>query len=139
MTVSRISASLCTLFIVVVAFAAAPNCARANDFTLPFGGKAASQPAATVSAISLASSFAHQEGHSGLGGNMAWRPIPHAVGMHEQENEGSWRPHDDGDDDGHKTAVPEPSTALLVFSGISALAGWRVRRRKQESTSTNLA
>jgi hypothetical protein len=151
MPVPRFPASLCTLFIIVVAFAAAPTCARANDFGMPFGGKAASQPTATHfaaiaeqsssahgSAIRLASSIAHHEGHTGLGGNIAWQPTPRAVGMNEDE--GGWRHHDDeGDDDGHKTPVPEPSTALLVFSGISALAGWRVRSRKQEITPTNLA
>ncbi len=147
----RFSALLCALFIVVVAIAAAPTAARANDFAMPFGGKGASQPAAAafaansdesaapLGAISLASSSNH-EGHSGLGGTFAWRPTPVAVGMGEHEDQGGWRHHDDdGDDDGQKTAVPEPSTALLVFSGITALAGWRVRRRKPEISTADPA
>ena len=68
------------------------------------------------------------------------RPVPGAVGMREHEDEGVWRHHeDDGNDDGHKDTVPEPSSALLVFSGIVALAGWTVRRRKQAIIPTNLA
>ena len=144
--------SLHVLFFVGVAIAAVPTRARADDFATPFGGKAASQPAATVfaaeahesgsghvSGVSLASSFAHQEG-SGLGGTIACLPTPGTVGMGEHEGQGAWHPRDDeGDDDGHKTPVPEPASALLVFSGIAALAGWTVRRRKQEITPTNLA
>jgi hypothetical protein len=150
---SRISTSFAALAIVFGATVAASSLARANDCTLSFGGRAASQSAAThfsddaeesgsarVSAITLASSFAHHEGHSGLGANIAWRQTAGVVDMREHEGDSTWSHHDDdGDDDGHKTSVPEPSTALLVFSGISALAGWRVRRRKQEITPRNLA
>jgi len=148
MTAPRISVPLCALFFVGVAIAAAPTRARANDFAMPFGGIAASQPAVTVfaakahesgSEVSLASSFGHHEGSS-LGGTIACLPTPRTVGMGEHEGQGGWHPRDDdGDDDSHKTFVPEPSSALLVFSGIAALAGWTVRRRKQEITPTNLA
>ena len=148
MTAPRFSVPLCALFFMGVAIAGAPTRARANDFAMPFGGKGASQPAATVfaanahesgSAVSLASSFAHHEG-SGLGGTIACLPTPGTVGMGEHEGQGGWHPRDDdGGDDGHKTPVPEPSSALLVFSGIAALAGWTVRYRKQEITPTNRA
>jgi hypothetical protein len=152
MTAPRFSAPVYALFIVVGAIAAGPTCARANDFAMPFGGKAASQPAAAafaanadesgsahVSAVSLAPSFAHHDG-SGLGGTIACLPSPRAVGIGEHDDQGGWRPRDDdGDDDGHKTPVPEPPSALLVFSGMAALVGWTVRRRRQEITPTNLA
>ena len=48
MTAPRFSAPVYALFIVVAAIAAGPTCARANDFAMPFGGKAASQPAAAA-------------------------------------------------------------------------------------------
>jgi hypothetical protein len=150
MTAPRISVLWFALCIVVIATAAAPTRARANDFAMPFGGKAAPQLAATAfganadesghwSAIRLASSFANHESHSGLGGSIASLPAPRVVSIGEKEDEGGWRHHDDdGDDDGHRTPVPEPPTAFLVFSGIATLGGWRLRY-KQDITPTNLA
>ena len=154
MKCSRIPTSFCALAIFLGVIVAVSAPARANDFTMPFGGKAASQSEATrfvapgeaslthLSAISgymWASAIEHHEGHFGLGGNIGWRPTPRVGGMRD-DDDGGWRHHDDDgeddDDHGGKTAVPEPSTALLVFSGISALAGWKLRRRIQEGSST---
>jgi hypothetical protein len=135
MTVPRISASLSALLIAAAALLAAPTLSHANDFEVPFGAKVSMQ-ASSGHLVATAEDFARvtpaslapHEGGSGLGGDIAWHPTQRVGG---DDNHG-WRHHDDDgeDDDGHggKTAVPEPSTALLLFSGISVLAGLRSRR-----------
>jgi hypothetical protein len=144
MKVPRASGALAAVLMMCSAFVIAPTRARANDFAIPFGGFA-SAPSVSLSLVgsttasagsywatvagaqALAASLRFHENHFGLGGNIVW----HLNNMHDDD--GGWRHHDDdgGDDDhGGKTPVPEPSTALLVFSGISALAGWRVRQRR---------
>jgi hypothetical protein len=131
----------------------APARARANDFAMPFGGLAAapsvglgfvaSAMASGATCWTTASSTGAQtsplslhENHIGLGGNIAWDP------NNRHDDHGGWRHHDDDDDDdGHvsNTQVPEPSSALLLFSGISAVAAWKVRQRAKDSGSPDRA
>src|SRR5258705_655817 len=150
MKLPRLLTSLGALVIVSGALAAAPS-ARANDFVVPFGAKmtapvnglfvatTAAHWATTISAHALVTALAMHEDHHDLGGNIACNPGSWT--LHEQEGEGGWRHHDDdGDDDGHvnKAAIPEPSTGLLLFSGVSALAGWRLRHRIQRNTPADI-
>jgi hypothetical protein len=127
---------------VFASFAVAPTRARANDIPVAFVSRAV-VPVSFASAVSFTAtrwatgmgehswlcSVGLRDEHEGLGGDIAWSP-KHVWGEHD--GEGAWRHHDDDgedDDDGHRqTAVPEPSTGFLVFSGIAALAGWRLRR-----------
>jgi hypothetical protein len=141
MNFPRIPATFGVLVVVAGSFTASPTLARANDVAVAFGACTvtpitftataasftAAQWATAMSSRSLLSSLGLHEEHEGLGGNIAWSPN-HIWTEHE---DGSWRHHDDdGDDDGHHSGtVPEPSSGFLVFSGISALAAWRLRRR----------
>jgi hypothetical protein len=129
---------------VFASFTVAPIRARANDMPVAFVSRTV-VPVSFASAVSFTTtrwatgmgerswlcSVGLRDEHAGLGGDIAWSPR-HVWGEHEGESEGGWRHHDDDgeeDDDGHhQTAVPEPSTGFLVFSGIAALAGWRLRR-----------
>lgn len=148
----RMFTSLGALVIVSGALAAAPTRARANDFAMPFGAQVsapsmselfvsatAAHWATTISAHALVTALANREDHHDLGGSIAWHPSAWT----SHEGEGGWRHHDDDgeddDDHGGKTPVPEPSTGLLLFSGVSALAGWRLRHRVQRGTSADLA
>ena len=147
MKLPRIPATFGVLVVVAGSFTASPTQARANDIVLAFGARTvtpitftatvasftAAQWATAMSSRSLLSSLGLHEEHEGLGGNIAWSSN-HVWTEHEG---GAWRQHDDdGDDDGHHSGtVPEPSTGFLVFSGISGLAGWRLRR----SISANVA
>jgi len=151
MKVLSFPATLAALFVMFGAYVADPTSARANDFSTPFGGNASSQAITSNFDVSAeasdaarcavdthmpASSLAFHDSNPGLGGNI----IPRSWGMHDDD--GGWRHHeDDGGDDDHggKTPVPEPSSALLVLSGITALAGSRLRGRKQQARSANLA
>jgi hypothetical protein len=87
----------------------------------------AAQWATDMSSRSLLSSLGLHEEHEGLGGNIACSSN-HVWTEHEGNG---WRHHEDDDDnDGHRSGtVPEPSSGFLVFSGVSALAAWRLRRR----------
>jgi hypothetical protein len=136
----RIPATFGVLVVVAGSFTASPTQARANDVALAFGARTvtpitftatapsftAAQWATAMSSRSLLCSLGLREEHEGLGGNITWSPN-HVWSEHED----GWRHHeDDGDDDGHHSGtVPEPSTGFLVFSGISALTAWRLRRR----------
>jgi hypothetical protein len=137
----RIPATFGALVVVAGSFAAFPTRARANDVALAFGARSvtpitftatapsftAAQLATAIRSRSLLSSLGLHEEHEGLGGNIAWSS--NNVWSEHEDGDG-WRHHDD-DGDGetrHSGTVPEPSTGLLVFSGISALAGWRLRR-----------
>jgi len=141
----RISATFGTVVFVFGSFTLAPTRARANDIPVAFGSRTVAPVSFATSAVfftatrwatgmgehSWLCSVGLRGEHEGLGGDIAWSP-KHVWG--ENEGEGGWRHHHDADgednDDGrHQTPVPEPSTGLLVFSGISALAGWRLRRR----------
>ena len=136
-----IPATFGVLVVALGSFTASPTQARANDVALAFGARTvtaitftataasftAAQWATDMSSRSLLSSLGLHEEHEGLGGNIAcssnhvWT---------EREGNG-WRHHeDDDDDDGHRSGtVPEPSSGFLVFSGVSALAAWRLRRK----------
>ena len=136
----RTPATFGVLVVVAGSFTASPTPARANDVALAFGARTvtpitftataasftATQWATAMSSRSLLSSLGLHEEHEGLGGNIAWCSN-HVWSEHED----GWRNHDDdGGDNSHRSnAVPEPSTGFLVFSGISALAAWRLRRR----------
>jgi hypothetical protein len=152
MKVQRVPYALAAVLMICGACLIVPMRARANDFVMPFGGLASAPSvslgfAATATASGAScwttphgtgaqpSPLSLHENHIGLGGNIVWDPN----NMHDDH--GSWRHHDDDEDDGHvsNTQVPEPSSALLVFSGISALAGWRVRQRAKESDLPDLA
>ena len=138
----RIPATFGVMVVVAGSFAASPTRARANDVPLAFGARTvppitftataasftAAQWATAMSSRSLLSSLGLHEEHEGLGGNITCSSN-HVWNEHEDGD--VWRHHDDdGDDDGHHSGtVPEPSTGFLVFSGISALAAWRLRRR----------
>ncbi len=139
MKFARIPATFGVLVIITGLFTASPTQARANDVALAFGARVVTpiaftatvpsftdaQWATAMSSRSLLSSLGLREEHKGLGGNIAWTSN-HVWTEHEGSG---WRHEDDGDDDGHHTGtVPEPSSGFLVFSGISALAGWRLRR-----------
>jgi hypothetical protein len=80
-----------------------------------------------MSSHSLLCSLGLREEHEGLGGNIAWS----SNRVWTEHEDGGWRHHDDddGDDGHHSGTVPEPSSGFLIFSGISALAAWRLRRR----------
>ncbi len=146
MKFQRIPAAFGVLVVVAGSFTASPTRARANDVALTLGARSvtpiaftatspyftAAQWATDMSSRSLLSSLGLHEEHEGLGGNIAWTSN-HVWTEHEGDG---WRHHDDDDDDGHhSTTVPEPSSGFLVFSGIAALAGWRLRR----SISANVA
>jgi hypothetical protein len=151
MKVSRVPCALGAVLMICGAGVIPPTRARANGF-VPFGGFV-SAPWVSPGFVAIAtasgttcwttvpgtgaqtSSLSLHENHIGLGGNIAWDPND----MHADH--GGWRHHDDSADDGHvtNTQVPEPSSALLVFSGISALAGWGVRQRAKESDSPDRA
>jgi hypothetical protein len=136
----RIPATFGVLVVVAGSFTASPTQARANDVALAFGARTvtpitftattasftAAQWATAVSSRSLLSCLGLHEEHEGLGGNIAWSSN-HVWTEHEGSG---WRHHDDDDDDDghHSGTVPEPSSGFLVFSGIAALAGWRLRR-----------
>ena len=134
---SRVAAMLTLPAAALFAFVATPIRVYANDVPTSFGFKAAvegshfAQPAISDDrhevAIGPRSMGTSHENH--LGGDLAGR----CDDWNMHEGEGSWRNHDDdgGDDDhdGGKTSVPEPSSALMLASGLSALAGWRLRRR----------
>jgi hypothetical protein len=148
MKFARISTSLGALAILSGALLAAPTCARANDFALPFGARlsspsvsglfvTAAQISIITSAHALVSPLATHEDHPGLGGSLACQTTE--WNMHE--GKGEWHHHDDdgGDDDHGGKSVPEPSTGFLVFSGVSALAGWRLRRLLQPGIPANVA
>jgi hypothetical protein len=138
----RIRSFATTLTLPVVAFfafVATPIRARANDFPTPFGFHASAEKGNYAQATGSISDDRHEaainsrsmgiwhENH--LGGEIAG----HWDDWNMNEDEGPWRHHDDdGEEDDHeggKTSVPEPSTALMLASGLSALAGWRLRYR----------
>ena len=133
----RIPATFGVLVVVAGSFTASPTQARANDVALTFGARTvtpitftattasftAAQWATAMSSRSLLSCLGLHEEHEGLGGNIAWSSN-HVWTEHEGSG---WRHHDD-DDGHHSGTVPEPSSGFLVFSGIAALAGWRLRR-----------
>ena len=147
MKLPRIPANFGVLVVVAGSFTASPARARANDVALAFGARTvapitftvtaasftAAQWATAMSSRSLLSSLGLHEEHEGLGGSIAWSSN-HVWSEHEGEG---WRHHEDDDnDDGHHSGtVPEPSSGFLVFSGVSALAAWRLRR----SISANVA
>jgi len=148
----RIPATLSVFVLVIGSLTAVPPRARANDIPLAFGATTATQLSFTMTAASytaaqwatsmsshaLMSSLGMREEHEGLGGNIAWS-ANHVWNMHDDDG-GGWKHHDDdGGDDDHHGTVPEPATGFLVFSGISALAGWRLRRRMARNTPANLA
>jgi len=134
-----------TFGVVVLVFSSltvAPTRARANDIPVAFGSRRMKPVSFTIVAFtatrwttgmrehSWVSSVGFRDEHEALGGDIAFSS-KHAWG--DDEGNGGWRRHhdDDGEDnDGHhQTTVPEPSTGLLLFSGISALAAWQLRRR----------
>jgi hypothetical protein len=138
----RIPATFGAVALVFSSFTVAPTRARANDIPVAVGSRAV-VPVSLATAVSFTTtrwatgmgehswlcSVGLRDEHAGLGGDIAWS-AKHVWGEHEGKN--GWRRHDDDgedDDDGHRqTPVPEPSTGFLVFSGIAALAGWRLRR-----------
>jgi hypothetical protein len=142
----RISVTLSALVVVVGSFTASPTRARANDIPLAFGANAAmftmnaaslnaAHWAAAMSSHTFLSSIEPREEHEGLGGSICCS-ANHVWKMHDK----GWEHHDDdGNDDGRTASVPEPATGFLVFSGITALAGWRLRRRSARNTPANLA
>jgi len=148
----RMAAMLSVLVLVFGSLAASPTRARANDIRLAFGAQTvtplsftmtpasftAAQWATSMSSRALMSSLGMREDHGGLGGNIACS-ANHVWNMHD-DDAGGWKHHDDdGGDDDHHGTVPEPATGFLVFSGISALAGWRLRRRAVRNAPANLA
>jgi hypothetical protein len=151
MKFSRFPATISVFVVVVGLFTASPTRAQANQIPLAFGATSAAQLSFTMTAASftaaqwatsmsaraLLSSVGMREEHEGLGGNIACS-ANHVWGM--RDDDGGWKHHDDdGGDEDHHATVPEPSTGFLVFSGISALAGWRLRRRAARNTPANLA
>jgi hypothetical protein len=98
----------------------------------------AAQWATSMGERSFFSPFGMRGEHEGWERNISWS-AKHMWNMHDDNGKG-WKHHDDdGDDDSHTASVPEPATGFLVFSGIAALAGWRVRRRSARNSSANLA
>jgi len=143
----RIPATFGVVALVFSSFTVAPTLARANDISVAFGTRRVLPVSFAAAAVSFTatrwvtgmgerswlSSAGVRDEHEGLGGDLACSS-KHVWG--EDDGGSGWRHHhdDDGedDDDGHghhQTPVPEPSTGLLLFSGISALAAWRLRRR----------
>jgi hypothetical protein len=147
MKLARIPATAGAVVMISVSLIAAPPSVRANDFAIPFGARfsaplvgglfvaaAAANWTGATSTHAWVSSLATHEDHSELGGSI----LCHTTAWDMHEGKGEWRHHDDdgGDDDHGGKSVPEPSTGFLLFSGVSALTGWRLRHRIQRATAT---
>lgn len=147
MRLPRVPVTLSVLVVVFGSFTASPTRARANDVPMAFGARAsmftmnavsfhAANWSAAMSSHTFLSSIEPREEDEGFSGKV-WCTANHVWKMHDNKG---WKHHDDdGNEDGHTASVPEPATGFLVFSGITALAGWRLRRRSARNTPANLA
>jgi len=147
MKFSRIPVTLSAFVMVFATFTASPGRARANDIPQAFAPNAAmfrmnaaswnaAHGTAAMRSQTFLSSIEPREEHEGFGGNILCT-ANHVWKMHDDKG---WKHHDDdGKDDSQTASVPEPATGFLVFSGITALAGWRLRRRSARNTPANLA
>jgi len=143
----RIPVTLSAFVMVFASFTVSPGRARANDipqasavnaamFTMNAASFNPGHGAAAMSSHTFLSSIEPREEHEGFGDNI-WCTANHVWKMHDDKG---WKHHeDDGNDDDRTATVPEPATGFLVFSGVTALAGWRLRRRSARNTPANLA